>query len=295
MDTRVLRYFLTIANVGNITKAAELLHITQPTLSRQMMELEKELGTTLLVRGKRQVTLTNAGLLFQQKAKEMILLMEKTERDLLNMKNLVGGVVSIGCVESIASIHLADIIMKFSAEHPMVQYELYSANGDDIRDKIDGGMVDIGLLLEPIETAKYDYIRLPLKETWGLLIKSDDPLARAKHISVKDILPLPLIPPRRRIIQDEIAGWLGVESEQLNIIASHNLLTNAIPLVERGLGYAICVQGAFTIRETDAVRFVPFLPKRQAGHVLAWKKNRIFGDATTQFIDAVEMHFKHGM
>jgi DNA-binding transcriptional LysR family regulator len=292
MDIRILRYFLTVAREGNITKAAEILHITQPTLSRQLMDLEEELGTNLFIRGKRQITLTDSGILYQQRVKEIISLLDKTERELTEQKNLVGGVVSIGCVETIASKMLADVIEGFSAQHPMVQYEIYSADGDDIREKLDTGNIDMGILLEPVETAKYDYICLPFQERWGILMRRDDPLAQKNSISIQDILTLPLIIPRREIVQNEIASWLGVENDRIRIFASHNLLTNTLLLVERRLGYVICVSGAYSIRESNSICFIPFSPERTTGHVLAWKKNRIFNSAASLFIQFIKDTYK---
>ena len=172
----------------------------------------------------------------------------------------------------------------------MVQYELYGADGDDVREKLDRGDIDIGILLEPVEAAKYDYIRLPCTERWGVLMRRDDPLAQAGSLRVADILPLPLILPRRRIVQDEIASWLGVESENPRIVASHNLLTNVTSLVKRGLGYVICVEGAHSIRPDEMLVFVPFAPERITGHVLAWKKNRVFPSATSCFIQFMKHH-----
>jgi DNA-binding transcriptional LysR family regulator len=288
LDIRVFKYFLTVANVGNITKAAEILHITQPTLSRQLMDLEEELGSRLFVRGKRQITLTNSGLLFQQRVKEIVSLLDKTERDLVEQNDMIGGIVSIGCVESTVSRALPELLEKFSNQHPRVQYELYSADGDDIREKIDRGNIDIGILLEPIETAKYDYIRLPHQEKWGVLMRRDDPLAQKKYVRIQDMLSLPLIIPRRTIVQNEITSWLGVENDSLCIYASHNLLTNAMLLVERKLGYAICVSGAYTIRESNSTCFVPFEPERITTHVIAWKKNKIFSSATAHFIQFIK-------
>lgn len=288
MDLRVLKYFLAVAKEGNITKAAEVLHVTQPTLSRQLMELEKEMGASLFVRGKRQITLTESGILFQQRVKEITFLFDKTERDLAEQKDLINGVVSIGCVETVASAMMPEMIDHFSKQYPLVQYELYSADGDDIREKLDHGNIDIGVLLEPIETAKYDFIRLPFREVWGILVRQDDPLAERDSVHVEDILDLPLILPRRTLVQSEIAGWLGVGIDRLKIFASHNLLTNTALLVERGLGCAICVRGAYTIRANEKTRFVPFAPERTTGHVLAWKKNRIFTAATSLFIQLIK-------
>lgn len=287
MDLRLLEYFLAVARAGNITKAAEQLHVTQPTISRQLMELEDLLGTPLLTRGKRQVTLTDAGVLFQQRAREMVDLMEKTRRDLSEQKDLVGGTVSLGCVESCASRMLPEVLKEFSALHPQVRYELYSADGDDIREKLDRGELDFGILLEPVEAAKYDGLRLPYREVWGLLMRRDDPLAEKEVLLPQDVLPLPLLLPRREIVQDNIAGWFGVKRGGLNVFSSQNLINNAALLVEAGLGYAVCVGGAFDIRGGEELCFRPFAPERTTGHVMAWKKNRVFHSAASRFRDFV--------
>jgi DNA-binding transcriptional LysR family regulator len=288
MDIRVLRYFLTVAQEGSITKAAQALHITQPTLSRQLMELEEEVGASLFIRGKRQITLTEGGILFQQRIKEIVSLLDKTHRDLAAQEDLVGGIVSIGCVETIASMLLPEMIEKFTVLHPLVQYELYSADGDDIREKLDRGDIDIGILLEPVEAAKYDYIRLPFQETWGLVMRRDDPLAQREVIGAQDIVNLPLILSRRAIVQNEIANWFGLDPNQLNIVVFNNLLTNASLLIKRGIGYAATVSGAHSIREDGGLCFVPFSPERVTGHVLAWRKNRVFTAATSLFIQLVK-------
>lgn len=284
MEIRVLRYFLAIAKEGNITKAAERLHITQPTLSRQIMDLEKELGIELINRSKKQITLTNSGFLFQQRAREIVDLSDKTIREMAEENKELGGTVSIGCVESIASRLLPEVMIEFKQKYPKVKYQLYSADGNDIREKMDRDDVDLGILIEPIEAAKYDYIRLSFYEQWGIVMRSDDPLAKRLVLTVNDIKNLPLIVPRRVIVIEEIAKWLNIPSEQLNIIASHNLLTNALLLIEKKLGYTICVKGSFDIRKNDKFCFVPFEPERITGHVLAWKKNHIFSSATMKFL-----------
>lgn len=283
MDIRVLKYFLAVAREGSITKAAQALHITQPTLSRQIMDLEQELGTTLFTRGKRRLALTDSGILFQQRAREIVPLMEKTQRDLAQCNNLVGGCIAIGCVESSISPMVSDIILQFSAQYPRVRYDIYSANGDDIRDKLDGGIIDIGILIEPIETAKYDFVQLACRETWGVIMRRDDPLAERESIAVEEITALPLILSRRQIVMDEITGWLETPYDQLNVIATHNLLSNSLPLVERGMGYVVSIRGAYELRPSAMLHFVPFAPTRSSGHVLAWKKNRILTTATQLF------------
>ncbi len=285
MDLRLLEYFLAVARVGNITKAAEQLHVTQPTISRQLTDLEEDLGVALLDRGRRQVTLTDAGVLFQQRAEEIITLMEKTRRDLEDQSGRLGGTVVLGCVESCASRMLPEALAEFSRIHPGVRFELYSADGDDIREKLDRGELDLGVLLEPIEAAKYDYIRLPYWETWGLVMRKDDPLARKEAIGKEELLSLPLSMPRREIVRDNIAGWFGVDRSALHIFSGHTLLNNAALLVEEGLCYAVAVGGALAIRGEGPLCFRPFTPERTTGHVLAWKKNRIFHPAAACFRD----------
>ena len=283
MDIRLLEYFLAVAKYGNITRASEHLHVTQPTISRQLMELEETVGTALLIRGKRQVTLTEAGILFQQRAEEIVSLTEKALRDVAGQDDLLGGTVVVGCVESCASRMLPKVLSAFSARYPKVKYELYSADGDDIREKLDRGDLDFGILVEPIETAKYDFFHLPYQETWGVLMRKDDPLAGRDAIGRDEMLSIPLILPRREIVQDNIAGWFGVTRNQLHVFAGHNLLNNAALLVEAGLGYGVCFGGSFAIRGGENLCFVPLTPERTSGHVLAWKKNRVFHSAASRF------------
>ena len=292
MDVRVLKYFLAVAREGNITKAAEAVNVTQPTLSRQLMDLESELGVELFVRGKRKVTLTSSGILFQQRAEEIVALLDKTEKDIAEHNDMVTGVVAIGCVETSASLLLPDALEAFSALHPMVKYEIYSGNGDGIRDRIDSGLLDIGILVEPVEIAKYEFIPLSFKDIWGVVMRKDDPLAKRESVRFHDIVGLPFFLPSRRIVTDEIESWFGKMAKKLNVLGYNNLLTNITLLIERGICYSIVPQGAYSIRPNENLRFVPLSPVRKAGHVMAWKKNRIFGQATSLFLEYVKNNFQ---
>ena len=292
LDIRVLKYFLAVAQAGNMTQAAKDLHITQPTLSRQIMDLEKNLGTELFVRKHKQLTLSDSGFLFQQRAREIVQLTDKTCRELAEQKSHIGGIVTIACVESIASCLLPEIMAGFSRDYPSVKYELYSADGDDIREKIDRGSIDLGILLEPVEVAKYNFLHLPCYEKWGMAVREDSPLAQKKYIATEDIQGLPIIIPRRTIVIEEIAKWLGVQDDQLNIVASHNLPTNGLLLARQGIGYLLCVEGAFTVRPMAGLCFRPFLPERITGHVLAWKKNRVFSQATMRFLEFIRNKYE---
>ena len=226
--------------------------------------------------------------MFQQRAEEIVSLMEKTMRDITDQDDLLGGTVTVGCVESCVSRMLPKVLTGFSSRYPKVKYELYSADGDDIREKLDRGDLDFGILVEPVESAKYDFFRLPYWETWGVVMRKDDPLAQKEAIQKEDLLSIPLILPRREIVQDHIAGWFGVDRSRLNVFAGHNLINNAALLAEAGLGYVVCVGGSFEIRGGENLCFIPLSPERTTGHVLAWKKNRVFHSAANRFRDFIQ-------
>lgn len=242
MELRVLRYFLTVAQEKNITKAAEILHLTQPTLSRQMRALEEELGTVLFERERYQTVLTQDGICFRQRAQEIIDLVNRTEKEFMTEKSRVEGCISIGCGESTAMWFFADLLKGFSAEYPGVRYEMYSGYGDDICDKIDQGLLDLCALTEPFDKTKYEAFRIPIKERWGILMRGDDPLARKDSVTIEELRPLPLIVPKRNMLRQEIASWFD-EFSQYHVFAVYNLLLSVILLVENGMGYAVCLEG----------------------------------------------------
>lgn len=285
MDIRVLKYFVMIAKEENITRASEKLNITQPTLSRQIQDLEEEIGATLLIRGKRKVTLTDAGFLYLQRTKEILRLVDKAERDVQNESDTVAGIVTIGCVETNAAEYLMEAVALFMKKYPLVTFEFYNGFSDDIKEKLDLGTIDVGILIEPVEAAKYEVYQLPIKERWGLIANADDPIAKKSNISIEDILDLPLIVTNRDIVKKELESWLGHELEELNIVATQNLLTNTALLLQKLRAYIVAVEGAFTIRPLENLTFIPFSPTRETGHVLAWKKNKVFHTAVSKFIE----------
>lgn len=287
MELRVLKYFLTAVQEGSITNAAKSLHLTQPTLSRQLIELEEELGVTLFKRGGRQLTLTDDGMLLKQRASELLSLAEKTKREFTEQKELVGGMISIGSVESTAMRLLPILLENFLKKYPRVQYDLYSGTGDDIKEKIDKGLIDVGFLTEPADIGEYEYYRLPMKDRWGVLMRKDDPLADRHFVTMDQIAGLPLILPWRDLLQKEIAGW-GEGMKSPNVFATYHLLLSAVLMVERGMGYAICLDGAGAVRSDTDTCFVPLKPARVAGNLTIWRKNRIFNPATSLFIDFIK-------
>jgi DNA-binding transcriptional LysR family regulator len=214
--------------------------------------------------------------------------MEKAENDVSQNKEAVSGSVAIGCVESNVSRWLATVITEFHRQYPLVTFDLYGANADDIKEKLDWGHIDIGIVLEPVETAKYDYVRLPFEDTWGVIVRKDDPIARKDYVTAEDLLTSPLILSRREIVIEEVAKWLGVQRSQLNILITQNLLSNSIPLVEQKLGKIFSIEGAFMLRPSEHLCFIPLYPKRLSYHVVIWKKNKIFSKATSLFLEFIK-------
>ncbi len=209
LELRTLRYFLAAAQEGNITRAADILHLTQPTLSRQIMELERELGVTLMLRGKNGLSLTDDGIFFRQRAQEIVELADRLEKNFAERQGAVSGMVAIGAAEAAGSQTLAKLIKAFSDKYPAVQFTLYNETADRIKDRLDKGLADLGLLLEPIDVTKYDYVRLARQDTWGLLVRDDHPLTAKASLTADDVAPYPLILPLRENIRVEILHWLG--------------------------------------------------------------------------------------
>ena len=289
MELRTLRCFLAAAQEENITKAADILHVTQPTLSRQMMDLERELGVTLMLRGKNGLTLTDDGIFFRQRAQEIVELADRLEKSFVERQNNISGMVVIGASETVGSQTLARLIKEFSRKYPAVQFTLYNETVDNIKDRLDKGLVDIGLLLEPVDVTKFDYVRLSQQDTWGLLVRDDHPLTEKESLTADDVAPYPLILPLRDNIRVEIIHWLGRDEKELTIPLFYTLLSNAALMVAEGLGCAFCMDGALAIRSDPRLRFIPLEPRRVTHSVLVWKKNKIFSPATSLFIQEINL------
>lgn len=289
MELRTLRYFLAAAQEENITRAADILHVTQPTLSRQIMDLEKELGTTLMLRGKNGLTLTDDGIFFRQRAEEIVELADRLERSFAERNVDASGLISIGASESVGSRLFAKLIKQFSDKYPLVQFHLYNETADHIKDRLDKGLVDVGLLLEPVDTVKYDFVRLSQKETWGILMRDDHPLAERKTINPEEIAAYPLILPLRERVRNEILNWIKRDEKDLTIPLSYTLLSNAALMVEAGLGCAFCLDGALAIHSSPQLLFVPITPEHTTHSVLVWRKNHLFSPTTSLFIQEINM------
>lgn len=282
MEFRVLKYFLMVAREENITKAAALLHLTQPTLSRQLMQLEAELGVKLFHRSKHSIILTEDGMLLKRRAQEIISLSDKTVQELSHKEDVLSGEIAIGCGETKNMLFLSEQIRKFRQKYPLVQFSIHSAIADDIKERIEKGILDIGLLMEPVDIGKYEFIRMPQKEKWGILVRKDSELAAKESINPKDLTNVPLIMVKRELVKSELASWFGDYYEGLQIAATYNLILNAASMVERGVGVALCFDLGVSFYED--LCFIPLAPTLETGSVLVWKKNQTLGAATSQFM-----------
>lgn len=285
VETRLLHYFLTVARERNITNAAKALHITQPTLSRQMALLEQEIGAKLFFRDSRPLSLTDEGLLLRRRAEEILELIEKTEAEIAVQEEQVEGTISIGCGELASVKLLTELMADFSQQHSQVMFDIYTANADQIKRRMDDGLTDLGLLLEPVDIERYEYIRMPVKERWAAVMPSGVPLARREHVTAKDLADIPVIMPSRQKVHDEVANWFGSCYEKLRVIGVSNLSTNAAMMVRAGLGYALIVEGALPFLEQSEVRMVPLYPELTATSVLAWKRGQPFPTAVSRFLE----------
>lgn len=285
MEIRVLHYFLTIAREENISRAAEVLHITQPTLSRQIAQLEESLGVTLFYRGARKITLTEEGMLLRRRAEEILSLVEKTEEELRTQDDLIDGRIVIGSGELAAMQLLPDIIRTFHANYPRVQFDLLTANADVIKDQIEKGLADIGVLLEPIDMTKFDFIRLPTPERWVVLMRPDDPLAEKAAISPEDLAGRSVIMPRRPNLQSELKNWFGEAFDAVRVDFTSNLSTNGAIMVQAGLGYSLVIEGSVPLWDTERIIHRPLSPSLTASSVIAWKKEQPLNLATSKFIE----------
>lgn len=292
MDIQVLQYFLAVAREESITKAAEVLHMTQPPLSRQLKDLEDELGKQLFIRGNRKITLTEEGLILRRRAEEMVELMEKTKSEVSRSGQNIRGDIYIGGGETKGFRLLSKVAEKVRIKHPGIRYHLFSGNADDVSERLDRGLLDFGILVEPADIKKYDFIKLPAKDQWGLLMRRDHPLAEKESISPKDLTKIPLIASYQSIAHNELSGWLGREYESLNIITTYNLLYNASLMVEENVGCALCLDGIIPEYENSPLCFRPLDPKVEVNLDIVWKKYQIFTKAAEIFLEALQDRIK---
>ena len=295
MELRVLRYFLTIAREGSITNAANVLHVTQPTLSRQIHDLEEELGQRLCVRGSRNMSLTAEGMILRKRAEEIISMVDKTEAEFHSMSNVVSGDIYIGGGETEAVKLIAQIVCELRTAYPEIHYHLYSGNAEDVTERLDKGLLDFGLLIQPADISKYDYFNIPARDTWGVIMRKDIPLAKKETIRKEDLLNVPLICSRQVISEErhrnEFAEWFGEDFDKLDIVTTFNLVYNAAIMVEAGVGYAITINKIANTTESSSLCFRPLEPQLDSGLNIIWKKDQVFSAAAALFFKKLREHF----
>lgn len=287
MELRLLRYFLTVAKEQSFTKAAEQLHITQPTLSRQMTALEDELGITLFLRNGKRTTLTDEGILLKRRALEILNLEEKTLKELKGKEDAVEGTITIGCGEFAAVETLARICKTYKEKYPLVQIALHTATADTVYEMMKKGLVDIALFLEPMDTEGLDYIRIADCDHWCVGMRPDDPLAEKELIKKEDLIGKPLILPERMNIQSELANWFGKDFSNLQIAFTSNLGTNAGVMAANGLGYPISIEGAAKYWREDILVQRRISPEIMTSTVIAWRRNIQYSLAVSKMIEEI--------
>lgn len=291
MEIRVLQYFLAIAREESISGAAEYLHITQPTLSRQMKDLEDEFGKQLFIRGNRKITLTDDGMLLRKRAEEIINLVDKTQIEMNSSNNQLNGDIYIGGGETEGLQLITKIIKEMQNEHPQVKFHLYSGNASDVSERLDKGLIDFGLVIKPANIYKYDYIDLPATDVWGVLMRKDSPLAKLDKITVNDIKNLPVICSRQALAENETKQWFGKDYDNLNIVSTYNLLYNASIMVQEGIGYAITIDKLINTSGDSPLCFRPLEPRSEVGLAFVWKKYQIFSKPAQHFLTMIQKEY----
>lgn len=295
MEIRVLKYFLAVAREGSITKAANALHLTQPTLTRQLQDLEKELKQKLFIRGKHNISLTPEGLILRKRAQEIVDMVDKTEAEFQSLSEVIAGDIYIGCGETDSMKHLAEVMKDLQNEHPDIKFHIYSGNAEDVTEKLDKGLLDFGVLIQPIDLSKYDNITLPEKDVWGVVMRKDNPLSKNDLIKVDDLVNVPLLVSRQmspKYSKDSgFLDWFGDKFDNLNISATYNLVYNAVIMVKAGMGIALTLDKLANTSKESGLCFKPLTPKLESGLDIVWKKNQVFSPAAKLFLSMLQERF----
>ncbi|MBR2208774.1 MAG: LysR family transcriptional regulator [Synergistaceae bacterium] len=284
MELRVLKYFLEIAKDENLTRAAERLYITQPTLTRQLHQLEEELGKKLYTRTNYKIKLTEEGKLLKERAQEFLDLEEKTKADIQGNSENISGVIYIGAGETVGIRFVGKILKKLITQYPKINYRMISADSEGVIEKLDRGLLDFAVFVGKNKIEKYNYITLPDSDRWGVIIQKDSPLAEKEFITPEDLLKIPLLTSYQAIKENEFEGWLGYPQEKLNIIGFHNLVYNASVMARDGLGAVLTIEN---IIKEDELKFLPLKPELRARLTFAWRKDAMFSKAAKKFLEYV--------
>ncbi len=287
MELRVLQYFLAVAREQNISAAAQSLHLTQPTLSRQLRELEEALGKQLMIRGNRKITLTEEGMLLRKRAEEILELADRTEKEIMQSADTVSGDIYIGTGETDGVRQIARTAHQLQQSYPGIHFHIVSGDAVDVCERLDKGLLDFGVLLGDMDKAKYHYLELPMKDTWGVLMRRDSPLAGQDAVSPRDLWDKPLILSRQVDNKSGLYRWLRKEPAELHTVATYNLIYNASLMVDEGMGYAFTLDKLVNTTGSHLC-FRPLQPRLELGMYLVWKKSQIFSKAAELFLERLQ-------
>ncbi len=287
MELRVLQYFLAVAREQNISAAAQSLHLTQPTLSRQLRELEEELGRQLMIRGGRKITLTEEGMLLRKRAEEILELVGRTEKEIVESEETISGDLYIGTGETDGMRQIARTANRLQQDYPRLRFHIISGDAGDVCEGLDKGLLDFGVLLGDMDQTKYGYMELPMKDTWGILMRRSSPLAGKEAVSPGDLWDQPLILSRQADNKSSLYRWLGKDPAELHTVATYNLIYNASLMVDEGMGYAFALDKLVNTTGSSLC-FRPLEPKLELGMYLAWKKSRVFSRGAELFLERLK-------
>ena len=289
MELRVLQYFLAVAREQSISAAAQSLHLTQPTLSRQLIQLEEELGKQLMIRGSRKITLTEDGMLLRKRAEEILELVSRTEKEVMWSEETISGDVYIGTGETDGVRQLARAAKELQEKHPGIRFHIVSGDAVDVCERLDKGLLDFGVLLGDMDKNRYHYIELPMRDTWGVLMRRDSPLAGRETIAPRDLWDKPLLLSRQVDNKSGLYRWLRKEPPELHTVATYNLIYNASLMVDEGMGYALTLDKLVNTTGSHLC-FRPLEPRLELRMYLVWKKSRIFSKAAELFLEHLQEH-----
>lgn len=290
MEIRVLRYFLEVAREGSVTHAAERLHISQPTLSKQLKDLEAELGKKLFVRSSFSVRLTDEGMLLRKRAEDILDMVDKTTDEFKALGQITGGDIRIGCAESDGIKHLARRIKAVQERYPGIRVHLYSGDTEDLAERLDRGLLDFAVIAQAVDLSKYNYLELPGTDIWGVVMRKDAPLAQEKAICIDDLLDLPLIVSRQGLRED-IPRLFGEKADRLNVTATLNLAYNGSVLAREGLGYVLTFDKLVDTSRESQLCFRPLFPRLETRLYIIWKKYQVFSPAAEVLLNEMKEHY----
>lgn len=290
MELRVLRYFLEAAREGNVTHAAQRLHVSQPTLSRQLKDLEDELGKKLFTRSNYSIKLTEEGILLRKRAEDILEMADKTLAEFKALDEVNGGDIHIGCAESNGIAPFIRVIQKLKEKYPRIRYHFYSSGTDAVNERLDRGLLDFAIIIQEVDLEKYNYLKMPSQDHWGLIMCKDHPLAKHSCIHLNDLTEIPLIL-SRQAMREEMPRWFGEVQDKLNIVATYDLLFNTSVMVREGFGCVLGFDGLVYTGPDSDLCFRPLEPTLTSPMYIIWKKYQVFSPVASLLLEELKRNF----